>query len=151
SRSPPVAARFPRPRAAPGHQTLLRVLVRPVLTFEEAWLEAVALPRPRPWLGPPGPATGRHLAGQVIELVAEAGPYVGHTKAEGEFAWLQHEHCHLAANLQQTSIRGDQRRPGGVSERSELAVGWIGHKLELFGMRRTAEPVLRAKQARDVS
>src|SRR6266498_1171179 len=63
------------------------------------------------------------------------------TTAAGEFARLQHGHCHLAARVQQTSIRGDQWRLDGVGERRELAVGWIGHKAELFRMRRTAEPV----------
>ena len=70
--------------------------------------------------------------GQLVDLLARAGLSVEHTGAEGEFAWLQHAHCHLAACLEQTSIRGDQWHLGGIGERSELAVGWIGYEPELF-------------------
>ncbi len=102
----------------------------------------------------------RHLAHQIIERLAQLGIierlaqlglYVQRATAAGEFIRLQHGNCHLAARVQQTRIRGDQRRLDGVGERGELAVGWIGHKPELFRIRRTAEPVLRAEQVRDTT
>src|SRR5437588_13057184 len=93
----------------------------------------------------------RTASRQLIDLLWQAGHPVQRTTAAGEFARLQHGNCHLAVGVQQTSIRGDQRRLDGVGERGELAVGWIGHKPERFRMRRTAEPVLGAKQVRDTS
>ncbi len=81
----------------------------------------------------------RHLARQIIERLAQLGLYVQRATAAGEFIRLQHGNCHLAARVQQTRIRGDQRRLDGVGERGELAVGWIGHKPERFRMRRTTD------------